>query len=43
LGVLAFKQGYSQWSESDRETEHDLAYHALAALDELRRATALLG
>jgi len=43
LGVLAFKQGYSQWSESDRETEHDLAHHALAALDELRRATALLG
>ncbi|NMI00127.1 TetR/AcrR family transcriptional regulator [Pseudonocardia acidicola] len=42
LGVLAFKRGYSQWSDSDRETEHDLAHYTLAALDELRRATASL-
>jgi len=43
LGVLAFKRGYSQWSDSDREPEHDLAHYTLAALDELWRATASLG
>jgi AcrR family transcriptional regulator len=43
LGVLAFKRGYVQWSIEDREAEHDLAYHALAALDELRAASAALG
>jgi hypothetical protein len=43
LGVLAFKRGYTQWSESDRETEHDLAHYTLAALNELRTATASLG
>ena len=43
LGVLAFKRGYSEWSEGDREAENDLAYYTLAALDELRAATASLG
>ncbi|BCL26540.1 TetR/AcrR family transcriptional regulator [Streptomyces aurantiacus] len=43
LGVLAFKRGYAQWSESDRDDEEGLAPHALAALEDLRTATASLG
>ncbi|GGV72829.1 TetR family transcriptional regulator [Streptomyces longisporoflavus] len=43
LGVLAFKRGYAQWSESDREDTEGLAPHALAALEDLRAATASLG
>ncbi len=43
LGVLAFKRGYSEWSESDREAKNELAYYTLAALNELRAATASLG
>jgi len=43
LGVLAFKRGYSEWSEGDREAENGLAYYTLAALGELRAATASLG
>ena len=43
LGVLAFKRGYTQWSESDRDDGQGLARHALAALAELRTATASLG
>jgi AcrR family transcriptional regulator len=43
LGVLAFKRGYVQWSIEDREAEHDLAHYALAALDQLRAASASLG
>jgi len=43
LGVLAFKRGYIQWSVVDRESENDLAHYTLAALDELREATASLG
>jgi AcrR family transcriptional regulator len=43
LGVLAFKRGYAEWSEGDRETEDGLAYYTLAALDELRAASATLG
>jgi AcrR family transcriptional regulator len=43
LGVLAFKRGYAQWSESDRDDGMGLAHHALAALDDLRAATASLG
>jgi AcrR family transcriptional regulator len=43
LGVLAFKRGYTQWSESDRDDGTGLARHALAALDDLRAATASLG
>ena len=43
LGVLAFKRGYSAWSEGDREVEDDLAPYALAALEELRAASSALG
>ncbi len=43
LGVLAFKQGYAQWSEGDRDDDSGLAPHALAALEDLRAATATLG
>ncbi len=43
LGVLAFKHGYAQWSESDQDDAGGLAPHALAALQDLRRATASLG
>lgn len=42
LGVLAFKQGYAAWSEGDGDFENDLAHYALAALDELRQASASL-
>ena len=43
LGVLAFKRGYAQWSRGDRHAEDELAQYTLAALDELRAATASLG
>ncbi|MFG2722304.1 TetR/AcrR family transcriptional regulator [Streptomyces sp. NPDC048416] len=43
LGVLAFKRGYAQWSESERDDTEGLAPHALAALEDLRAATASLG
>ncbi|WP_134738787.1 TetR/AcrR family transcriptional regulator [Nocardioides sp. 503] len=43
LGVLALKRGYAEWSEGDRGDEGGLAPHALAALDDLRAATAALG
>lgn len=43
MGVLAFRRGYAAWSEGDRETERDFAPYALAALDELRAASATLG
>jgi len=43
LGVLAFKRGYAQWSESHRDDAEGLAPHALAALEDLRAATASLG
>jgi AcrR family transcriptional regulator len=43
LGVLAFKLGYAEWSEGDRDDGTGLAQHALAALDDLRAATASLG
>jgi AcrR family transcriptional regulator len=43
LGVLAFKRGYAQWSEGDRDDVKGLAHHALAALQDLRTATASLG
>jgi AcrR family transcriptional regulator len=43
LGVLAFKRGYAVWSEGDRADDDGLAPHALAALAELRTATASLG
>jgi AcrR family transcriptional regulator len=43
LGVLAFKRGYAEWSEGDVGAENDLAHHTLAALDDLRVASASLG
>jgi AcrR family transcriptional regulator len=43
LGVLAFKRGYAQWSEGERDDTKGLAHHALAALNDLRAATASLG
>ena len=43
LGVLAFKRGYAEWSEADRDTAGELAPYAVAALDDLRVATAALG
>ncbi len=42
LGVLAFKRGYARWSEGDRDDAGGLAQHALAALKDLRTATASL-
>ena len=43
LGVLALKQGYAHWSEGNRDDGTGLAPHALAALQDLRAATASLG
>ena len=42
LGVLALKRGHAQWLGGERETEDALAYYTLAALEELRDATASL-
>ncbi|MEW1655496.1 MULTISPECIES: helix-turn-helix domain-containing protein [unclassified Streptomyces] len=43
LGILAFKRGFAQWSEGDRDGKDELAGYVLAALDELRAASASLG
>jgi AcrR family transcriptional regulator len=43
LGLLAFKRGFAAWSEADRDAQDGLAGYALAALDELRAASASLG
>jgi AcrR family transcriptional regulator len=43
LGVLAFKRGFAEWSGADRHAEDELAQCTLAALNELRAATASLG
>src|ERR1700733_9490847 len=43
LGALAFKRGFAEWSEGDRDAKDDLAAMVLAALDELRAASASLG
>jgi AcrR family transcriptional regulator len=43
LGLLAFKRGYAEWSEGRGGPEEDLAPYALAALRELRAASASLG
>jgi AcrR family transcriptional regulator len=43
LGVLAFKQGYAEWSGADRHEDDELATLTIAALNELRMATASLG
>ncbi|MFI5959118.1 TetR/AcrR family transcriptional regulator [Cryptosporangium sp. NPDC051539] len=42
IGVLAFKQGFSQWSEAAHDDGKPLSHYALAALAELRTATATL-
>ncbi|MFD3403446.1 TetR/AcrR family transcriptional regulator [Kribbella sp. NPDC058693] len=42
LGVLAFKRGYTEWMHLEHD-EAGLAPHALAALAELRAASASLG
>jgi len=42
LGVLAFKRGYTQWSEGDQNDASGLAPHALAALEDLRTAAVTL-
>jgi len=41
--VLAFKRGYTQWSEADREVDAALATYTSRVLDELRAASAQLG
>ena len=43
LGVLAFKRGYTAWIEADQDGEAGLAPYALAALGDLRAASASLG
>ncbi|MGA5824250.1 TetR/AcrR family transcriptional regulator [Kitasatospora sp. NPDC094028] len=43
LGVLAFKRGFAEWSEGDRDGEDKLTGYVLAALDELRTVSASLG
>lgn len=43
LGLLAFKQGYAAWVEAERDDGAGLAPYALAALEELRAASASLG
>jgi AcrR family transcriptional regulator len=43
LGVLAFKLGYAEWSEGERDADEGLARFTLAALDTLRAASASLG
>lgn len=42
LGVLAFTRGYAEWSDGDRESDNVLAHYTLAALNELRTASASL-
>jgi len=43
LGALAFKRGFAEWSRTKKNLAGDFAPFALAALDELRAATASLG
>ncbi|MFJ9446935.1 TetR/AcrR family transcriptional regulator [Kitasatospora sp. NPDC101235] len=43
LGVLAFKRGFAEWSEGDRDGKDELTGYVLAALDELRTVSASLG
>lgn len=42
MGVLALKRGYARWTESNQNTTDELAPHTLAALNELRAASASL-
>ncbi|GGX97835.1 TetR/AcrR family transcriptional regulator [Streptomyces anandii] len=43
LGVLAFKRGYAQWCDGERDEADGLAPYVLSALEDLRAATASLG
>jgi AcrR family transcriptional regulator len=43
LGVLAFKRGYAEWLEADRDAAGGLAPYTTAALEDLRVASASLG
>ena len=43
LGVLAFKRGFARWTEADSGATDPLAPYTLAALDDLREASAALG
>jgi AcrR family transcriptional regulator len=43
LGVLAFKRGFAEWTDGERDAGDELARHVLSALDELRAASAALG
>jgi hypothetical protein len=42
VGVLAFKQGYAEWSEGNRDPDGELAPYTLVALNDLRAASAAL-
>ena len=42
LGALAFKRGYAEWTQGDGDPDDGLAPYAVAALDELRTASAAL-
>jgi AcrR family transcriptional regulator len=42
IGVLAFKRGYAEWLQADRDTDGGLAPYATAALEDLRTASASL-
>jgi hypothetical protein len=42
LGVLAFKRAFAQWSELDPDSKDEFAPYTLAALNELRAASAAL-
>jgi AcrR family transcriptional regulator len=43
FGVLAFKRGFTEWSEAGHDADDELARYTLAALQELRAASAALG
>ncbi len=43
MGVLAFKRGYADWLEADRDTAGGLAPYTATALENLRAASASLG
>jgi len=42
MGVLAFKRGFAEWLEADRDTAGGLAPYTAAALEDLRAASASL-
>ncbi|MTD13626.1 TetR family transcriptional regulator [Nakamurella sp. YIM 132087] len=43
LGMIAFRQGWARWTETDRAADVPLATYTRAALDDLRAASAALG